>query len=63
MNPNEKKEGAEVKPPVEPAKVEVREVDEDLTYDKGAKLDSAALHQAEVNAPEHSEVVPPPQEV
>ncbi|MBX3743639.1 MAG: hypothetical protein KF712_21820 [Akkermansiaceae bacterium] len=59
MNPDDTKHGAEVRPPAEPAKVEVREVDQDLSYDKGAKLDSAALHQSEVNAPEHSEVVEP----
>ncbi|WAC19062.1 hypothetical protein OVA24_17690 [Luteolibacter sp. SL250] len=59
MNQDDTKHGAEVRPPAEPAKVEVKEVNEDLSYDKGAKLDSAALHQSEVNAPGHSEVIEP----
>jgi hypothetical protein len=40
-----------------PTKVEVSEVDQDLTCDKGAKLESTALHQSELNAPLRSEVV------
>ena len=59
MKPNDAEHGAEVRLPAESAKVEVSEVDQDLTHDKGAELDSAALHQSGVDAPDHSEVVEP----
>lgn len=59
MKPDDADHGAEVKPPNEPAKVEIREVDQELNYNKGANFDSPASQDPEVEAPERSNVIPP----
>lgn len=59
MKPDDADHGAEVEPPNEPAKVEVRDVDQELNYEKGANLESDTLGDSEVEVPDQSEVIPP----